>query len=110
MTLIKKNEGEMGKADYAALGTAGAMTSMIAVAAKDTAIAAAKVMYPDDPVAAALATTEALTVVLKTTLAGTVEAGGRHTASSTPSGDQSKLAQETVLAGIMQNRTDDGKW
>ena len=33
----KKPEGELGKSDYAALGPAGAMASMIAVAAKDSA-------------------------------------------------------------------------
>ena len=86
------------------------MSNMIAVAARDTAVAAAKVMFPDDPVAAALATTEALTAVIKTTLPGTVDAGGQNAASSTPSGYQSKLAQEIVLAGTMANRTDDGKW
>ena len=80
---------------------------MIAVAAKDTAVAGALAIYPDDPTAAAIATTEALTGVLKSTLAGH-SPGGPDTTSSTPSQYQSKLAQEAVLGGIIGNREGAG--
>ena len=104
----KTPEGELLKVDYAPLGTSDAIGNMIAVAAKDTAIAAATTLHPSDPAAAALAATEALTAVLKTTSGTSYAApGGRETTSSTPHSE--RLAQEAVLAGIMGGRTDAGR-
>ena len=105
----KTLEGELLKGDYSPLGTAGAIGGMVAVVAKDTAVAAAKMLHPDDPVAAALATTEALTAVLRTTIGRTtVLSGGRDSATSTPHSE--RLAQEAVLAGIIGDRGDLSKW
>ena len=61
----KIEEGQMSAAEYAALGPTRAIAHVIACTAKDSAVAAAQAMFPTDPTAAAIATTEALTGVLK---------------------------------------------
>ena len=109
----KKETEELDKSELIALGPAGAIAKIAAIGAKDSAVAAATSMYPDDPKAAALATTEALTTVLSTTLAAREESsgfGGRDTTSPTPNRFQSKHAQDIVLAGIISSRSDGDKW
>ena len=66
----KMEEGQKSTADYAALGVTGSVAHIAACAAKDAAVAAAVACYPTDPTAAAIASTEALTGVLKNVYSG----------------------------------------
>ena len=101
----KKDPNEIDQSELVALGPAGAIATIAAIGAKDSAVAAATSMYPDDPTAAALATQQALTTCLRTSLATGAgepsERGARD--SQTPTGYQSKHAQDIVLAGIALN-------
>ena len=71
----KIEEGQTSTADYAALGPTGSIAHMAAIAAKDAAVAGALACYPTDPTAAAIATTEALTGVLKNVYSGPAPGG-----------------------------------
>ena len=104
----KAKEGELLKGDYSPLGTAGAIGELVAVAAKDAAVAASTMLRPGDPVAAALVTAEALTAVLKTQVSTTHAPARGESSSSTPHSE--KIAQDVIMSGILSERGDLGKW
>ena len=108
----KIEEGQLTAAEYAALSPDAAIAHVTACAAKDAAVKSATLLYPDDPTAAAIATSNALTGALKNAYSGPASSpGGAGTASLTPQSNfQSKLAQEAVLAGIIGNTSDGVKF
>ena len=100
----KVKTGELQKGDYSPLGTAGAIGELVAVAAKDAAVAASTLLHPEDPLAASLAVTAALTAVLKNQI-DTPHAQARGDShSSTPHSE--KITQEATLSGILGDRSD----
>ena len=90
----KIEEGQLTAAEYAALSPEAAVAHVTACAAKDAAVKCATELYPDDPTAAAIATTNALTGALKNAYSGPASSpGGAGTATTTPQSNfQSKLA------------------
>ena len=102
----KVKPGELQKGDYSPLGTAGAIGELVAVAAKDAAVAASTLLHPEDPLAASLAVTSALTAVLKNQI-DTPHAQARGDShSATPHSE--RITQEAILSCILGDRSEFG--
>ena len=64
----KGADGQPSKADYATMGGSKVIETIIAQTVRDTAVAAATALHPDDPQAASMAVADAMQSVLATRL------------------------------------------